>query len=265
MRDWNPVEMQKLFRERAKQEGSSLRGYLTKFVEDLSQPVHYTTMVRYLEEGSNGPKRSAEKISIYEKMEKEFGIPMLSDSANIEEDREIYIEDRQKKVPEFCQKKLEEAFANILQYIVDAYNGRYTLLFESDYSELLFFFVIYKPCAPNYLCCEIQEFFKNKMCSIKQEAIDSGMIIFEDIGFWYQDELQEGEIADVDDCELAEDYIDNNQEEHKDRVRKFLYDIAEFWEKNVERLYPNGEGQARRVIMQFEEYCQGVENTRGNK
>lgn len=265
MRDWNPVEMKHLFQERAKQEGCSLRGYLTKFTQDLSQPVHYTTMVRYLMEGSNGPKRSAEKISIYEKIEKEFGISMFSDFSNCEEDREIYIEDRQKKVPEFCQKKLKEAFANILQYIVDAYNGRYTLLFESDYSELLFFFVIYKPCAPNYLCCEIQEFFKKKFHDIKQEAIDSGMIIFEDVGFGYQEELQEGENVDVDDCELAEDYVDNNQEEHRERVRKFLYDVAEFWEKNVERLYTDGEGQARRVITQFEEYCQGVENTFGNK
>ena len=91
------------------------------------------------------------------------------------------------------------------------------------------------------------------------------MIIFEDVGFCYQDELQEGKTADVDDCELAEDYIDNNQEEHRERVRKFLFDIAEFWEKNVEQLYPNGEGQAWRVIMRFEEYCQGVEKTRGNK
>ena len=265
MRDWNPAEMEQLFQERAKQEGCSLKSYLTRFLEDLSQPVHYTTMTRYLKKGNNGPKSSAAKISIYEKIEKEFGIPMLLDSTSQDEDREIYIEDRQKKVPEFCQKKLEKAFANILQYVVDAYNGRYTLLFESDYSELLFFFDIYNPCMPYYLYCDIQEFFKNKMCSIKQEAIDSGMIIFEDVGFCYQDELQEGKTADVDDCELAEDYIDNNQEEHRERVRKFLFDIAEFWEKNVEQLYPNGEGQAWRVIMRFEEYCQGVEKTRGNK
>ena len=255
MREWNPLEMRSLFEEKAKQKGCSLRAYLTEFVEELSEPVHYTSMVRYLKDGSNGPRRSAEKVSIYEKIEKDFGVDMLQKIPN-EDEREIYIEDRHKKVPEFCQKKLEEAFARILHYIVDAYNGRYTLLFESDYSELLYFFVIYKPCAPNYLCCEIQEFFKDKLHSIKQEAIDSGMIIFEDVGFWYQDMLDDGEIADVDDCELAEDYIENNQEEHRERVRKFLYDVTEFWEKNVERLYSDGVGQARSVIKRFEEYNQ---------
>ncbi len=255
MREWNPKEMKGLFEEKAKKEGRSLRDYIIEFVSELSEPIHYTTMVRYFKEGSKGPKGSKVKIALYEKIEKDLGYSMFIERADENEDNEIFIEDREKKLPEFCQKKLEEAFTNILRYLVDAYNGQYTLLFENDYSMLLYYFEIYKPCAPNYLCREIQEFFKNKLRAIKEEAINSGMIIFEDIGFCYQDELEEGETADVGDCELAEDYIENNLEEHRERVRNLLFDIADFWSENVERLYPKGEGEAKQVRERFEEYC----------
>lgn len=254
MYEWNPMEMKLRFEEKAKQCGCSLTKYVEKFLKELEQEHIYidrATMIRYFEEGSNGPKSSEEKCSLYEKIAKDFEdfeIHMFTDK-----DDEIFIEDREEKVPKFCQKKLEGAFENILRYLVDAYNGRYTLLFESDYSKLLFYFEIYKPCAPNYLCCEVQEFFKKKFHEIKENAVNSGMIIFEDIGFCYRTELSEGEDADVDDCELAEDYIKNNQEEHRERVINFMYDVVEFWEKNVERLYPSGEGQAKKFI--FEKYC----------
>lgn len=251
MREWNPKEMKLLFKEKAEEQGCSLRDYLKTFVNELSTPIHYNTLERYFMDGSKGPKSLDVKISLYEKIDKDFGHRMFADTS--EKIEEIYIEDRDKKVPGFCQKKLEEAFAHIIDYLMDAYNGRFTLLFESDYLQLMYYFAIYKPCAPNYLCREIQEFFKNKRNEIKEEAANSGIIIFEDVGFCYQNDLGEGKFADIDDCELAEDYIMNNQEEHRERVGKFMYDIAEFWEKNVERLYPNGGGQAREVVKCFEE------------
>lgn len=253
MREWNPKEMKLLFTENAKEKGCSLRNYLKIFVDDLSVPIHYSTMERYFMENSKGPKSSSVKISLYEKIEKDFAYPMFETSSK-NADKEIFIEDREKKIPYFCQKKLEEAFSNILKFVKDAYNGKYTLLFESDYSQLMYLYVIYKPCAPNYLCCEIQEFFKKMMHEIRKEANNSGIIIYENMGFCYQDELSEGEMPDIDDCELAEDYIENNKEEHRERVRRFTNDISKFWEINVERLYTMGEGQAKKVNKYFEEY-----------
>lgn len=254
MRKWNPIEMKAMFREKARINGCSLRDFLKKFVEEMTVPISYNTLERYFLDGSKGPVKYEVRQSLYEKIEKDFGYRMFGESDGEVDSKEMFIEDREKKLPEFCQRKLEEAFANILQYLIEAYDGQYTLLFESDYAKLLYYFAIYKPCAPNYLCCEIKEFFKEKLSGIKEEAVNSGLIIYEGVGFGYVEDLEEGEDADIDDCELAEDYIENNIEEHRERVRKLIYEVADFWSKKVERLYQDGTGQASDICERFDAF-----------
>ena len=88
---------------------------------------------------------------------------------------------------------------------------------------------------------------------MRETAVGNGMKIFDNVGFGYsEDETEE-------DCELAEDYIENNIEEHRERILKFMYEFVEFWSENVERLYPKGEGQAKNILLRFEECCEQIE------
>lgn len=253
MREWNPAQMKLLFEKKAKEKGYTLDAFYKEFLEELDAPVSVRTLQRYFEEGSEGPGNGKVKDALYKKITRDFGYDMFAEEPTEDGAAELYMEDREKKLPEFCQRKLEEAFEQLLNYFKEAYQGQYTLLFESDYSGLLYLYAVYKPCAPNYLCCEIREFFKNKFAEIKDEAVKNGLIIFEGVGFMYREELEDGEIADVNDCELAEDYIENNQEEHRERVKKFLHDTAVFWRENVERLYQNGTGRASEVCKTLED------------
>lgn len=248
---WNPEKMKSLFKKKAKEQGISLTRYLEIFGNELSPPVSRKTMQRYLDQG---PKATAKK-SFYEKMEKDLGFSMIEDDFRGFTVTESYLEDREKKIPKFCQEKLEEAFRCLIEYFEEAYNGQYTLLFEKDYSSLLYYFLLYKPCMPNYLCNDMERFFKKKKKEIRDAAENSGIIILEGVGFGYRDELNDGEIPNPDDYnwEIPMDYIENNIEEHRKRVRKFMYDVAEFWKEHVERLYPEESRQAVDIMKGIEE------------
>ncbi len=254
MSEWNPVEMKALFEKKAKEKGCSYSAFVQTFANELL--ISRSALNGYLTKGSTGPKKSHIQKALYEKIKKELGYDILAKVPSQVDSKEVFVEDREQKLPEFCEKKLEEAFQRIYDYLMVAYNGGYTLLFERDCSPLLLYFEIYKPCMPNYLCKEFLEFLENRLSLMKEEARkNDGIIVFEGVGFFYECHLVDGKIVDEEDYELEEDYIDNNTEEHRTRILNLIRDVAEFWSKKVERLYPNGEGQATTIFKQFETSC----------
>ena len=68
----------------------------------------------------------------------------------------------------------------------------------------------------------------------------------------YRKNLEEGETPNVDDYELAEDYIENNLEEHRKRVAKFWCNVVYYWSRGVECLYPDGTGIATETMAKAE-------------
>lgn len=251
VREWEPMEMKALFKEKAKEKGILITAFLKEFVAEVNVAegkniISEATLKRCFKEGSKGPKKEI-RLPVYKKIEEDFGYSLFLDF------EEVYIENSNAKVPEFCQKKLEEAFEEILQYLEEAYDGQRTLLMKNDYEILIYYLGLYKPCMPNYLSIDLQTFFAKQFKQMRETAVGNGMKILDNVGFGYsEDETEE-------DCELAEDYIENNIEEHRERILKFMYEFVEFWSENVERLYPKGEGQAKNILLRFEECCEQIE------
>lgn len=247
MSEWNPVEMNALFEEKAKEQGYSFRSFVEKFANEVG--ISRSTLQRYLTDKE--PKKYDVKKALYEKIEKELGYSMLEQSPTEVVSEDIFVEDRDQKVSEFCQIKLEEIFEQIHNYLKEVYNGSCTLLFERDSSRLLLYCEWCRPCMPNYLVHQVLKFFELSITLLKKEARKEGIIVFDGVGFFYEWQLVDGKIKDEDDYELEEDYIDNNMEEHRTRILDFMKNFVEFWSKKVERLYPNGTGKATELLKQF--------------
>ena len=147
---------------------------------------------------------------------------------------------------------LDIIFGQIYDYIEEAYKGEHAFLFESDFNSLWFHYMLCKPLLPNYVCTILKKMFEQIIDFVKEELKKEEFILFEGVGIMYKEKQKEDKQPNIKFCKDIEDYIETNQEAHRERVCTFFELLAIVWEKRVEVLYPKESDTVKKARERFE-------------
>lgn len=237
IRQWDPEVAQKQLRMTAEASGCTVENVLEDIMKKMGDDSISATGSR------NQLKR--DKLSINNWKQREMFMDILEDygckfPTRIHE--QMSAEDVRVNLPDFCVQKVTEAYDKVCEYLIDAYNGERTLLFTKDYRKLSFYFDLYKPCLPNYVCIHILDFFKEKKEEMIRQVQEDGFIIYDDLEFGYYDSSGEEILLD------EKNFMLSQEDKHKDRIKLFLFEFQVFWSLVVERTFPEGRGKATEYI-----------------